>query len=122
MMASITQRQLSQLALLLHARKTVGLAGAVLQDARIHWLPKALYLVSVITLLLAVLFPETLADVIALITGPFGFLFDGVSLPVDFTLDWVAFAVATYNLLRIFPSEIVGEHYDRLFRSSRRTA
>lgn len=119
MMGTITQHRLSQIALLLHARKTVGLAAAVLQDARVHWLPKVLYLVSVVTLLLAVLFPETLADVIAMITGPFGFLFDGVSLPIDFSLDWVAFAVATYNLLRIFPSEIVGEHYDRLFRSNR---
>ncbi len=121
MMAGITQRRLSQIALLLHARKTVGLAAAVLQDVRVHWFHKTLYLVGVCSLLLAVLFPEVLADTLAWIGGPVGPIFDALGLPADLTIDWVAFAVATYNLLRIFPSEIVGEHYDRLFRS-RRTA
>ena len=120
MMAGITQRRLSQIALLLHARKTIGLAGAVLQDVRVHWFHKALYLVAVMTLLLAVLFPETLADTLAFIGLPgLGGVLDVLGLPADAAIDWVAFAVATYNLLRIFPSDIVGEHYDRLFRTHR---
>lgn len=118
-MGTVTQRRLSQFALLLHARKTVGLAAAVLQDVRVHWFHKALYLVAVISLLLAVLFPEVLADALAWVGGPIGPIFDALGIPADITIDWVAFAVATYNLLRIFPSEIVGEHYDRLFRSRR---
>lgn len=120
MMASTTQRRLSQFALLLHARKTVGLAAAVLRDVRIHWFHKALYLVAVCSLLLAVLFPEALGDLLTFIGIPgLGGVLDLLGLPVDATIDWVAFAVATYNLLRIFPSEIVGEHYDRLFRPRR---
>ena len=38
-------------------------------------------------------------------------------LPADAALDWVLVVVAGFNLLRLFPKEIVGEHYDRLFRS-----
>lgn len=119
-MAGMTQRRLNQFALLLHVRKTVGLAVAVLQDVRVHWFHKSLYLVAVLSLLLAVLFPEALGDLLAFVGLPgLGGLLDLVGLPADFAIDWVAFAVATYNLLRIFPADIVGEHYDRLFRSQR---
>jgi hypothetical protein len=39
-----------------------------------------------------------------------------LELPLDGAIDWVTFAVATFSLLKLFPKEIVGEHYDRLFR------
>jgi hypothetical protein len=105
------------LSLLLHVPKALGLTTAVLQDARVHWFPKLVFLGSLGTLLLALLFPESIADVLALVGIPgLGALFDLAGLPAEASLDWVALTVAAFNLLKLFPAEIVGEHYDRLFR------
>ncbi len=110
----------SQLALLFHIRKTVALTGAVLRDARVHWFSKLLFVSSIGALLLALLFPEMAADLLAFVGLPgIGAMLDILGLPVDAGLDWVAFSVAAFNLLRLFPAEIVGEHYDRLFRSNK---
>ena len=108
-------------ALLLHARKTLALTAAVLGDMRVHWFSKAMYISGIGAVLLALLFPETIVDVTAAVGLPgVGILLDGLGLPVDATVDWVAVAVAAFNLLKLFPPEIVGEHYDRLFRSNGR--
>ncbi len=105
------------LSLLLNVPKALGLTTAVLQDARVHWFPKLVFLGSLGTLLLALLFPESIGDILALIGLPgIGALFDLVGIPAEASLDWVALTVAAFNLLKLFPAEIVGEHYDRLFR------
>ena len=122
-MAATTQRAIHQLALLLHVRKTVALTSAVLRDARVHWFPKFVFLASVGILLLAVLFPEVATDLVAAVAIPgLGGIFDILGIPVDGAVDWIAFAVATFNLLKLFPPDVVGEHYDRLFHSARRAA
>ena len=121
-MAATTHRTLNLWTLILHVRKTIALTGAVLNDARVHWLSKALYAGSIGMLLLAVLFPEIVGDLIAFFGLPgLGGIADMLGIPAEAGLDWVAFSIAAYNLLRLFPTDIVGEHYDRLFRS-RRTA
>jgi hypothetical protein len=104
------------LSLLLHVPKTIGLTTAVLQDARVHWFPKLVFLGSLGTLLLALLFPETAAEIIGLGIPGVGWTLDILGLPVDASIDWIALSVAAFNLLRLFPADIVGEHYDRLFR------
>jgi hypothetical protein len=120
MTAASLGRKVNQLSLIFHVRKTVALASALLHDARVHWFSKLLFIGSVASVLLAVLFPELLADAVAAVGLPgIGPIFDLLGLPVDATIDWVAFAVATYNLLRLFPPDIVGEHHDRLFHSRR---
>jgi hypothetical protein len=88
----------------------------------VHWLSKSLYVGALGTLLVALLFPEALGDLIAFIGLPgLGGIADLLGIPTEAGFDWIAFAVAAYNLLRLFPTDIVGEHYDRLF-PSRRTA
>ncbi len=98
--------------LIFHLVKTARLVGAVLADRRVHIVRKIAYLGSVGLLLAILLFPEALAEVATLVTVVFPF----IEIPADATIDWVAFAVATFSLLKFFPKEIVGEHYDRLFR------
>ena len=99
--------------LIFHLFKTSKLVAAVLDDRRVGIARKAAYLGTVGLLLALLLFPEALAEVATLVTVVFPFL----EIPVDASIDWVSFAVATFSLLKLFPKEIVGEHYDRLFRS-----
>ena len=107
----------SPFALLFHVRKTTALVSSVLQDARVSWVPKAFFLASLMALLAAILLPELGIDTVAFFGLPgLGAILDTLGLPVDASFDWVAFSVAAYNLLKLFPAEIVGEHYDRLFR------
>lgn len=98
--------------LIFHLVKTGKLVAAILSDSRVHIVRKIAYLGSVGLLLAILLFPEALAEVATAFTVVFPFL----ELPADASIDWVAFAVATFSLLKFFPKEIVGEHYDRLFR------
>ena len=104
------------LTLLTHIPKTIGLTTAVLQDTRVHWFPKLVFLGSLGTLLIALLFPEAASEIIGLGIPGVGWTLDLLGLPVDASIDWIALSVAAFNLLRLFPAEIVGEHYDRLFR------
>jgi hypothetical protein len=109
----------NQWALMLHIGKTFALVRSVLADPRVHWLPKGVFLGTIGTLLLALLGGDTVAGAVEAfipIVGPL------VGWPADAGLDWVAFAVAAFNLLRLFPADVVGEHYDRLFRANRRAA
>jgi hypothetical protein len=107
----------NQWALLLHIHKTYTLIRAVLADARVHWLSKAVFLSCIGAMLLVLLGGDLMAGVAESVVPLIG---PAVGLPVDASLDWVAFAVVAFNLLKLFPTEIVGEHYDRLFRSKRR--
>lgn len=104
-------------ALLFHVGKTSALVGSVMQDRRVSWLPKTVFMTCILALLAAVLLPELGIDTAAFFALPgVGAVLDALGLPVDFTFDWAVFAVAAFNLLKLFPTEIVGEHYDRLFR------
>jgi len=97
-----------------HSIKLTKLVGAVLKDRRVSVLRKGAYLGIVGLLLGALLFPEVFADVVTLITPLLPL--EALEIPTDAAVDWVAFAVASFSLLKLFPKEIVGEHYDRLFR------
>ena len=98
--------------LIFHLFKTGRLVKSVLGDRRVSIFRKIAYLGSVGLLLAVLLFPEALAELLTLITVVLPVL----EIPADATFDWVMFAVATFSLLKLFPKEIVGEHYDRLFR------
>src|SRR5262249_52696792 len=76
-------RGISGLALFFHVRKTVALAQAVLQDTRVHWLPKIAFVTGIGTLLLALVFPELVADLIALEIPGIGLAFDALGLPTE---------------------------------------
>lgn len=102
--------------LLFHLGKTAALVNAIMQDARVHWLPKLFFFGALGALLLALLFPESIVDVSGLFAPVVGWAFDAVGIPAEATLDWAVLGVAAFNLLKLFPRDIVGEHYDRLFR------
>jgi len=103
------------LALLFHIPKTFSLIGAVFRDARVHWLPKIVFSLSLAVLLLALLTPETFAEIVGFIGLPLTAPFELLGIPVDGTIDWAVLGVAAFNLLRLFPSQVVGEHYSRIF-------
>jgi hypothetical protein len=111
-----TQSRITQLSLLFHLRKTGMLVLAVLADARVHPARKLAFVGVAGSLLALVLFPEMLADVFTAVIPFVNVLGLGIEIPAEVGFDWVFFAVAAFNLLRLFPTEIVGEHYDRLFR------
>jgi hypothetical protein len=101
------------LSMLLHLGKTFALTGAVLSDRRVHWLPKIAFLGVIGALVAGLIFPEMAVDVLGAI--PTAGL-DMLGIPAEAGIDWVVFGVAAFNLLKLFPADVVGEHYDRLFR------
>ena len=106
--------------MIFHAFKTVSLAVALLVDPRVHPARKLVFVGVLSTLIAAALGIEGIGEAVTQLLNvvPGLGLFVGVGeVPVDATIDWVLVAVAAFNLLRLFPAEIVGEHYDRLFRS-----
>ena len=103
----------SPMQLLFHIGKTSRLAGSLLADRRISIFRKLFFLAAIGALVLALLLPESLG---AILENIIPFVGPVLGLPSDVALDWVAATVIGYNLLRIFPASVVGEHYDRLFR------
>lgn len=111
-----TQSTVRQASLLFHLGKTAALISAIMKDMRVHWLPKLFFFAALGALLLALLFPETAGEIIGLGIPGIGWAFDALGIPVDATVDWAVLGVAAFNLLKLFPRDVVGEHYDRLFR------
>jgi len=111
-----TQKTVKQASLLFHMGKTTSLVSAIMKDARVHWLPKLFFFGALGALLLALLFPESAAEFLGLGIPGVGWALDALGLPVDATIDWAVLGVAAFNLLKLFPKEVVGEHYDHLFR------
>jgi hypothetical protein len=97
--------------LLFHVGKTSRLAGSILADPRVTIFRKILFIGSILLLLLALLAPETLGDVFS--TTLFPIL--GIELPSEAALDWIAVVIAAFNMLKVFPEEVVADHYRRLF-------
>ena len=110
------QSTVRQASLLFHLGKTAALITAIMKDVRVHWLPKLFFFAALGALLLALLFPESMVDISAVFAPVVGWAFDAVGIPAEATLDWAVLGVAAFNLLKLFPRDVVGEHYDRLFR------
>ena len=96
-----------------HLLKTFRLVEAVLWDKRVSLIRKGAYLGGIAILLVLLLFPEVLADSATLLTPLFSLV--GVELPVEGSIDWLALALGSFSLLSLFPKEILGEHYERIF-------
>ena len=99
--------------LVFHFFKTLRLVGTILWDRRVPLLRKGVFVGGIVLLLVLLLFPEVIGDGATLLAALFPLL--GVEIPAEGTLDWLAFALASFSLLSVFPKEIVGEHYERLF-------
>lgn len=108
------------IAMLFHMFKSMSLAVALLVDPRVHPGRKAVFITVIGALIAAAVGVEGIGEAVTqllnVVPGLGAFIGLG-EVPVDLTIDWVLVAAAMFNLLRLFPREIVGEHYDRLFRA-----
>jgi len=103
----------SRFTLFLHIIKTFKLIGALLKDRRIPVIRKILFFGSILFLLVLLLFPDLFGEVVLSFVLPLVGTVLGV--PIDAGFDWVVFAIAVVSLLRVFPAEMVSEHYKRIF-------
>ncbi len=103
-----------RLTLFLHAFKTFKLIGALLRDGRISVVRKLLFFGALLFLLVLLLFPDVFGEVFLSVILPLVGTVLGV--PIDAGFDWIVFAIAVVSLLRVFPAELVSEHYRRMFQ------
>ncbi len=99
--------------LLFHLFKSVRLIGAVLKDNRVSIVRKGAYVAGMAILVALLLFPEALADSVTFLSPLFSLV--GVELPAEGSIDWLALGLASFSLLSLFPKEVLGEHYERIF-------
>jgi hypothetical protein len=97
-----------------HAIKTSKLIGALTRDRRISIIRKVCFFAVILGLLAILLFPDFFDEAFLSIVLPI--VGTVLGIPLDAGFDWLAFALIVVSLLRIFPAEIVGEHYQRLFK------
>jgi hypothetical protein len=96
-----------------HLIKTSKLLGALLTDERISLGRKVLFLGSIGFFLVLLIFPDIFGEVMASVVLPV--LGTILGIPLDAGFDWIAFALAVVGLLRIFPPEVISDHYQRIF-------
>lgn len=96
-----------------HAIKTSQLVGALSKDRRVPIIRKVCFFGIILALVLILLFPDAIDETILSVALPFVGTILGVPLDVGF--DWIALALVSVSLLRIFPTDVVSEHYQRLF-------
>ncbi len=97
-----------------HGIKTTKLIGALFRDRRIVAFRKALFVLAVVVLVVILFFPDVVGELGLSAALPIVGTILGV--PIDGSVDWAAFALLAVNLLRIFPADIVAEHYNEIFR------
>jgi hypothetical protein len=101
----------------LHPLKALRFAWALARDPRVPLAGKALYLLVVGVLLIALLVPEGLvAAVVATLLPVLGPL---IAVPADITVDWLLVGTVAYALLGLFPAHIVREYHARIFHPRR---
>ena len=103
--------------MLLHPVSSLRFMNALRRDPRISWVRKVLYVGPLLVLVIALLVPEgVVAAGLALLLPLVGPL---INVPADAALDWMAFGLAAYALLGVFPRNIVREHHARIFHPAR---
>ena len=112
-MAYQTGGRPNPLQLLFHVGKTSRLAGALLKDGRITIFRKIFFVASLLGLIVLLIAGDTAAGLVESILPVVGPV---LGLPADATIDWIALPIVSYNLLRVFPPELVSEHYNLLFK------
>ena len=102
--------------LFLHAGKTLKLIGALLKDQRVSVGRKVLFFGAILFVLVLLLFPDLFGEaVLSVILPVVGTV---VGIPLDAGFDWIVFAIVVVNLLKVFPADLVSEHYGRIFKKS----
>ena len=92
-----------------HPIRSCNFVGALMCDQRISRARKVAFVVVTLTVVALMLFPslveETFLSAILPILGTI------LGIPLDLSFNWAALALLSVTLLRIFPSEVVDEHY-----------
>jgi|SRR6185312_354570 len=96
-----------------HFIKTGRLIGALSKDRRVSIVRKVLFFVIILAFLAILAFPDAIDEIGLSFALPLVGTVLGV--PLDAGFDWITFALISVSLLRIFPAEIVSEHYQQLF-------
>ena len=96
-----------------HFPKTLRLIGSLIADRRIPLMQKVVFFGSILLLLVVLFFPDLLGEGILSTVLPFVGTILGV--PIDASVDWMAFAMLLVNFMRVFPADIVSEHYQQIF-------
>src|SRR5258708_27487068 len=112
-MPSPTHSNPNQFALLLHIRKTFALVGAVLADPRGPRVSKAAFVTAIGALVLALVGADGAS---ALVEGLLPIVGPVLGLPAVAAFDWITLSVPSFRLFKLFPADILGGHYERLFR------
>ncbi|GCE04954.1 hypothetical protein [Dictyobacter aurantiacus] len=102
-----------RLDIFLHGFKTARLIKALMVDSRVSVFKKVLFVGSIAAIVVILLFPDAINETILSTVLPLVGTVLGV--PLDAGFDWIAFTLVAVNLLRYFPSDIVAEHYSRIF-------
>lgn len=98
----------------LHAIKTFKLIGGLLTDRRIPFLRKIVFLGAIVFLLLILVFPDVFNEFF--LSTVFPLVGTVLGVPIDAGFDWIAFSFVIVSLLRIFPADIMAEHYKQVFQ------
>jgi hypothetical protein len=96
-----------------HFFKTGNLVSSLIKDRRVSVGRKVGFFIAIAALIAILLFPDILDETVLSFALPLVGTILGI--PIDAGFDWVAFALVAVSLLKIFPKEIVGEHYKRIF-------
>ncbi len=99
---------------------TIKLINALLRDARVSTTRKVCFSAALVTLLVAMIFPELMADGILATVLPF--ISTIIGIPLEAGVDWLTFVMVLPVLLRIFPATVMQEHYLRIFQQKQYAA
>ncbi len=113
-------KRMGAMASIIHLPRTFKVAGNVMKDERVNIMPKIMFVGGIVALLAALLTPEAFAEAINLIPG-LGQLLGVLEIPVDGAVDWIALGIAALNLMKLFPQDVVNEHYDNVTGHSKPT-
>lgn len=102
-----------RLQMLLHIGKSFKFIGSLVSDRRIALWRKALFFGAIALLLVVLFFPDLLGEFVMNMVLPLvGTI---VGIPLDAGFDWAAFILAIPVLLRLFPADLMAEHYHNIF-------
>jgi hypothetical protein len=103
-----------RLDMLFHAGKSLKLVGSLMTDPRIAFWRKGLFFGAIALLLALLFFPDVFGEFVMSSILPLVGTVLGV--PLDAGFDWLSFALVVVSLLRLFPPELVSEHYRGVFK------
>ncbi len=113
-----TLKRPSKFSMFFHGFKTLNLIRALLIDERISMVRKVAFFGSILLLVVILIFPDAFGE--AFLSTVLPILGTILGIPIDAGFDWVAFALVGMGLLRIFPADLVAEHYQEIFHHEQR--